>query len=144
MICTFKSVHEPEFFSIGSQERNKNLTWRITTCQIVLLLDFQTNMFLEINNNNFLLLCMSTAQKPIHKTLLFSYGFLENHKPGACEPWTIFITEWVGYGSRKNYLLDGGRFLLFFEWRVIMLWRYSLFFWCFEIDEYKLSYITNG
>lgn len=49
-------MYEPEFFSLDPEKE-------ITTCQIVLLLDFQSNMFLAIKNNNYSpLLCMSTVQ----------------------------------------------------------------------------------
>lgn len=58
---------------MGSQERNKNFTWRITTCHVVLLLDFQTNMYFTVNNNNFLLLCMSINCTEVNRTVQALY-----------------------------------------------------------------------
>ena len=53
-------MYEPEFFSLDPEKE-------ITTCQIVLLLDFQSNMFLAMKNNNSPFLCMSTVQTSIEQ-----------------------------------------------------------------------------
>ena len=59
-------MYEPEFFSLDHEKE-------ITACQIVLLLDFQSNMFLAMKNNNPPLLCMSTVQTSIEQFRQLAY-----------------------------------------------------------------------